>query len=179
MPGIFTANLTTLWTTLTDFERATGLRLNWEKSSIYPLHPNTPHRVIRLGDATLAWTGDPPRYLGIRLYQDSQDLLEENHLRALRGLKNQISFWRTLPLAPIGRVALSKMIMVPRLLYYLANIPVIPPRSFFQELNSLLISLIWRKGRCRVALSTLQLPRDKGGMGAPSFEAYFLAAQLQ
>lgn len=69
--------------------------------------------------------------------------------------------------------------MMPRLLYYFTNVPVIPPSSFFRDLNSLLISLIWGKGQRRVALSALQLPRDAGGMGAPSFEAYFLLAQLQ
>lgn len=44
-----TTHLTTLWTTLADFENAAGLKVNWDKSSIYPLHPNTPHREIGLG----------------------------------------------------------------------------------------------------------------------------------
>lgn len=138
--GDITADLTTLWTTLTDFEKAAGLKVNWAKSSIYPLHPDAPPWEISTGDATLPWTGMPHDTWELD-FHTPQDLLEGKHYRTLRGLKSQVNFWRTLPLAPIGMVALSKMIMVPRL--HFANVPVIPPRSFFQELDSLLISLIW------------------------------------
>lgn len=69
--------------------------------------------------------------------------------------------------------------MVPRLLYAFTNLPVIPPRSFFRDLDALLTTLIWGGSRHRVALLTLYLPITHEGLGAPSFEAYFLAAQLQ
>lgn len=174
-----TSDLSTIWATLTEFTAASGLRINWEKSTLYPLHSGSQLRTIRLGTRTLAVCATAPRYLGVRLYHSPANLYEGNHRATLSGLRSAVGFWRQLPLAPIGKIAIAKMIMVPRLLYHFTNLPVIPPRSFFNELDELLRSLIWGSGRRRIALSKLQLPTTKGGMGAPSFESYFLAAQLQ
>lgn len=83
-------------------------------------------------------SANAPRYLGIRLYHSPTDIYEGNHRNALAGIRSSVGFWKNLLLAPIGRVALAKMIIVPQLLYYFANLPVIPPKAFFRDLDSLL-----------------------------------------
>lgn len=65
------------------------------------------------------------------MYRDSRDLLEGNYGRAVSALRAQMAFWGTLPIATMGRVALLKMVALPRLLYHFANIPVyIKPTTF-------------------------------------------------
>ena len=43
----------------------------------------------------------------------------------------------------------------------------------------LLLDLIWGNGRKRVALTTLELPTAQGGLGTPTFRAYYFAGKLQ
>lgn len=71
------------------------------------------------------------------------------------------------------------MVMLPRLLYYFTNLPVVLPHTIFTTLNTLLITLIWGAGRRRISLQKLQLPPTEGGLGAPDFKAYYLSAQIQ
>lgn len=48
-----TADLTPIWTILAEFAEASGLKVNWDKSTIYPLHPNLAPQEIRIGTQSL------------------------------------------------------------------------------------------------------------------------------
>lgn len=63
-------------------------------------------------------------------------------MRAINALKSQIKFWTTLPLSVPGRVAISKMVMLPRFLYYFNNLPISMSPTLFQTLDTMLIELI-------------------------------------
>ena len=127
----------------------------------------------------MTWQPTTFKYLGINIYHTHPDLLDGNVGRDIASLRSQIRFWLSLLLSVAGRVSLSKMVMLPRLLYYFSNLPLILPPKLFRTLDSLLLELIWGSGRRRVALDKLRLPTSEGGLGAPNFEWYYLAAQLQ
>ena len=71
------------------------------------------------------------------------------------------------------------MLVLPRLLYYFSALPRPLPKRLFTELNTLLGELIWSPNRHRVSLTKLFTPMIEGGLGAPNFELYYTAAQLQ
>lgn len=137
-----------------------GLKVNWTKSTIYPLSRYLPPQHLLIGGLQIPRSIDAVRYLGVRLYHLPQGIYEGNYRRALAGARSSVNFWKDLPLAPIGKIAVAKMILVPRLLYFFVNLLVVPPRSFFRELDALLVTLIWGSGRRRIALTKLQLPMD-------------------
>lgn len=127
----------------------------------------------------ILWERQCITYLGTRIYYTQANLLEGNVARAIRGLKRCIEFWGTLPLSVAGRVALLKMIALPRLLYYFRTLPIWSPVSVFKQLRSIIVGFLWASGRRRVALNIMMRPRSEGGLGVPDFETYYLAAQLQ
>ena len=173
------SDLSEISSILTRFQRASGLKVNWDKSCIFPMLRHVEEVPITVAETLMTWQPITFKYLGINIYHTNLDLLEGNIGRAVTSLRSQIRFWITLPLSIAGRVSLSKMIMLPRLLYYFANLPIKLPLTLFKTLDSLLIELIWGTGRRRVSLGKLQLPPSEGGLGAPHFEGYYLAAQLQ
>lgn len=79
----------------------------------------------------------------------------------------------------MGRLAVSKMVMLPRCLHALQNIPCPVPARIFKQLNTILISLLWAGRGSRVALTTLTRRYEEGGLEAPRFDLYYFAAQLQ
>ncbi|KAJ1203477.1 hypothetical protein NDU88_007263 [Pleurodeles waltl] len=125
------------------------------------------------------WAPRTFKYLGAQVFHDMADLQEGNLSRALRSLRVSVGFWRSLKLRIMSRIELSKMIMFPHLLYVFANLPLQIPSAWFRELNTLLRELIWDNGRKRTSLSTLCRPTHLGRLGAPDFESYYLASQLQ
>jgi len=77
------------------------------------------------------------------------------------------------------RIKGIKMNVLPRLLYLFQSLPVeIPPKQFF-EWDKIISRYIWGGKRPRVRYSTLQLPREKGGMALPSLKNYYCEAQLR
>ena len=170
---------TDIMTTLDTFAKISGLKINWGKTCLYPFCPTMTNPELRHGEIRLPWCPTSFRYLGIRVYHTPEDVFAGNLDRAITALTAQITFWRSLPLSVMGRIALIKMVLLPRLLYYFSNIPINIPRQFFRKLETTVRELIWHGSRCRVALSKLYAPLSKAGLAVPNIEHYYLAAQLQ
>ena len=79
----------------------------------------------------------------------------------------------------MGRVAIAKMVILPRCMYGFQHSFDKIPRMIFKQLNSTITSLIWAGKRCRVARSTLFLPLTQGGLAVPDLEQYYFTSQLQ
>lgn len=90
-----------------------------------------------------------------------------------------MKLWSLLPLSLAGRIAILKMLVLPKLLYLFANIPVPFTRAFFHKIRSTALSLIWAGVIPRITWSLLVRPMSKGGLRAPDFELYTLCAQAQ
>lgn len=87
----------------------------------------------------------------------------EDNLSPLQfGKKCQL--WRTLPLSPVGRVNLVKMVYLPKFTYFFRNTPCLIPKSFFQKLDSIVSTFVWAGKALRLARKMLQLPLSPGGL---------------
>lgn len=168
LPAIFTA-----------FKRISGLAINQNKSVAYPFTdcPDTPS--LQFGTYSFPIESHTFKYLGVRIYKSQDDQIDGNIGIAVTALRSSVAFWTSLPLSTMGGVAISKMVVLPRLLYYFINLPVFIPLRIFTVLNTLLTTLIWGNQRKRISLSKLQLETHRGGLGAPDFKAYYYSGQFQ
>ena len=71
------------------------------------------------------------------------------------------------------------MNVLPRLLYVFDSLPVEVPQTKFVTWNRIISKFIWAGKKPRIRFKTLQLPKDRGGMGLPSLKEYYFAAQLR
>lgn len=99
--------------------------------------------MIQFGTYSFPVTHQTFKYLGIQVYRDHIDQIDGNIRQAITSLQTSVTFWTSLPLSIMGRIAISKMVMLPRLLNYFTDLPVLLPQSIFNTLNSLLVTLIW------------------------------------
>lgn len=112
-------------------------------------------------------TGDAGEYIALNLKP------------ILQKCKQKCTSWCKLPLSVTGRASLIKMVWVPQLLYVLHKAPVWLPKYWFDYIDSQYKELIWKYRVARVKLTTLQYPKDEGGLAFPHSLTYFLASQLQ
>ena len=90
-------------------------------------------------------------------YHSADSLFKGNFGKLLTSLRASVGFWSKLLLSAADRVALSKMVVLPRFLYPFAALPLsIATTFFFREVESLLLQLIWGNGRHRIALSKIE-----------------------
>lgn len=156
------------------FGRFSGIRINWNKSILFPLC----RAVSETETGTpLKWV-DEFTYLGIKIGRALPGFLERNVLPLLNQLQQKCLAWKSLPLTPVGRGNLLKMVFLPKFLYYFRNTPTPIPKSFFSKLESVVISFIWAGKPPRVAKNTLYLPLSGGGLALPNFLMYYWAAVM-
>lgn len=106
------------------FEGFSSLGINWAKSIRIPLTQNTVPYAL---DCPLKWSTDPVEYLEVWIHKDHEIVIRENYGRALGKLDSQVARWIKMHLSLADRVAVMKMIVVPRFLYLFSNIPIILP----------------------------------------------------
>ncbi|KAJ1186921.1 hypothetical protein NDU88_003701 [Pleurodeles waltl] len=164
--------MTVVADSLTEFGRLSGLQVNATKSCTSAFLTDLEQEMVEFGGALIPVATHTFRYLEIRIFRHPQDILGGNLLQAVNFLKPRTAFWTTLPLSVACRLALAKMVLLPRLLNYFATLPVVVPAPVFRILNTLLTELAWGTGRRKVSLPKLQLPVLGGCMGAPDLNLH-------
>lgn len=105
-----------------------GVTINWNKSVIRPLTPDT--QAFNT-DYPMAWASGPIRYLGIWFSTNLPELWLSNYGRVVDWIVERVKRWKNLPLSLAGRIAVAKMIILPKLLYLFVNIPLPLTVHFF------------------------------------------------
>lgn len=78
-----------------------------------------------------------------------------------------------------SRVDIIKMNMLPKILNLFQSVSIENPDRYFVEWDRTLSRFIWAGKKPRVKFKTLQLPKDKGGLGIPCLQDYYRATQIR
>uniref|UniRef100_A0A803KGA6 Reverse transcriptase domain-containing protein n=1 Tax=Xenopus tropicalis TaxID=8364 RepID=A0A803KGA6_XENTR len=168
-------SLDTLISLTTQFARASGLCVSPSKSVLFLLDP--PKEGENLDKCPLQVVQEFT-YLGIRIANPLTKYYDLNVKPLIAWVQAKAEAWAALPLGPMGRIQLTKMIITPKIQYALWHSPIWIKKKFFNALDKTLKQFIWGKSRSRLALETLQLPQGTGGLAFPNMSLYFLSAQL-
>lgn len=109
------------------------------------------------------WVTKTLKFLGIWLTPDLGSVYEHNFPAILRDLKKDLQTWNSRYFSWFGRAAIIKMVVLPRFLYPLRNLPIKIPQACFKSLRSILLGFLWGGKKPRIKLSLLSRPREKGG----------------
>uniref|UniRef100_A0A8C4XA88 Reverse transcriptase domain-containing protein n=1 Tax=Erpetoichthys calabaricus TaxID=27687 RepID=A0A8C4XA88_ERPCA len=163
-------------TALTEFQKISGLRINLNKSILFPV--NSQAYNIKLD--TLPFTiADQFKYLGVNITSKHNALYQQNFGVCMEKIKQDLHRWSTLHLTLAGRINIVKMNILPKLLFLFQNISIYINKSFFKQLDSIITSFIWNSKHPRIRRATLQRPQAEGGMALPNFQFYYWAANIQ
>lgn len=118
-------------------------------------------------------------YLGIHVTPTFSQVFKSNYPHLLNSIKADLDHWAPLPLPRLGRIALIKMNVLPRLLYPLQTIPLLLSNKVIKVLEGWPSSITWSKRRPRFKMIKLQMPGWDGGLDVPNVRFYQLASHLQ
>uniref|UniRef100_A0A8C5QKB6 Reverse transcriptase domain-containing protein n=1 Tax=Leptobrachium leishanense TaxID=445787 RepID=A0A8C5QKB6_9ANUR len=160
------------------FGELSGYKINNDKSNMLSLDMSTTDVSFVRSRFPFQWCASRLKYLGIWISHTQEGTYKHNYGQLLQDFRLNLSSWTHLPISWLGRVSVLKMNVMPRLLYTLQALPILLPRTFFKELDSIFLAFIWPKGRPRVKIHLLRRPRLEGGLALPDAKLYFYAAQL-
>ncbi len=112
----------------------------------------------------------PWGYLGIHVSTNPNDQFKLNYTPLLHSIKEDLDRWNKLPLSINGRISTVSI-------HLFAMTPMNPAPGWF-SLNSAVNSFYWKGKRPRIKITTLQKPKQYGGLNSPNFYQYFLSHQL-
>ena len=154
-----------------------GYKVNVSKTQILALNYTPPKEIQEAFH--LNWNLKKIKYLGITITKGLSKLYKANYNKISQEIQKDTERWSTLPLDLNSRIEIIKMNVQPRLLYLFQSLPVEIPQTQFVTWDRIISRFIWGGKKPRVRYETLQLPKDKGGMGLPKLKEYFYAAQFR
>uniref|UniRef100_A0A8C4RFB7 Reverse transcriptase domain-containing protein n=1 Tax=Erpetoichthys calabaricus TaxID=27687 RepID=A0A8C4RFB7_ERPCA len=163
-------------TALTEFQKISGLRINLNKSVLFPVNSQVYN--IRL-DTFPFIIADQFKYLGVNITSKHKAVHQQNFAICMEKIKQDLHRWSTHHLTLTGRINVVKVNILPKLLFLFQNIPIYINKSFFKQLDSTITSFIWNLKHPRIQRETLQRPKGEGGMALPNFQFYYWGAKIQ
>lgn len=163
---------------ISSFGAFSGYKINLGKSEAMPLGM-TRTVPIMTEPFPFRWSPSGFIYLGVYITHTFEQMYKFNFPPLLDTIKADLDRWAPLPLSWLGRVALIKMNVLPRLLYPLQMIPILLSNKVIKVLEGWLSAFIWSKRKPRLKMTKLQMAGSDGGLDVPNVRLYQLAAHLR
>lgn len=170
-------SLKCLMSKIRDYGEVAGLRINWEKTKMITKNIKS-EKVKKLEEATAIEAVNKVKYLGVTLTNKSSTIMRDNYLTILKEVQESLERWKKLHLSILGRIALIKMKILPKILFLFQTVPILLKQGFFTELNRMVMKFIWDSKRARIKIKLLQDHKSRAGMGLPDWKTYYQACAL-
>lgn len=163
---------------ISSFGAFSGYKVNLAKSEAMPLGSLVSVPVLA-EPFPFQWSPSGFIYLGVHITPTYEQMYRSNFPPLLDTIKADLDRWAPLPLSWLGRAALIKMNILPRLLYPLQMIPILLSKKVIKVLEGWLSAFIWSKRKPCLKMAKLQMAGSDGGLDVPNIRLYQLASHLR
>lgn len=166
-----------LMSTLTDFGKLSGYKVNISKTQVMTLNFVAPATLRN--KFNVKWDKENIKYLGIHLTRNLSALFRANYEPISSSIKADLHRWNLIPFLSLSsRISAVKMNVLPRLLYLFRSLPIEVNENQFKEWDKWISRFIWQGRKPRIKYATLQLSKGKGGLGLPCLKNYYYTTQI-
>ena len=151
---------------LGDFGTTSGLKLNGKKKKriwIGSLKQNTQKLL------NFECPKQPIKFLGTYLSYNEAQNYHNNFTLKIQKMDAQLNIWLSRDLTVFGRTLLAKSLGLSQLVY-IASMNTVPEGTI-QQVQSKLLSFLWKNKRDKIKRSVLYQPLSKGGLNLPCFSS--------
>jgi hypothetical protein len=149
--------------TLRNFEKASGLKINAEKTEIVPIGPIKHNYDILLPHVKMSWSEGPVPYLGIKITTDRDTLMSANYDPVVHKIKTICNIWRQRDLTIYGKTTIIKTLLISQLVFLLSVLPS-PTDVYFDNITKILFEFLWDGKPDKIARNVLYSKKELGGV---------------
>ena len=156
--------------TISIFEQNSGLKLNYEESSVYRIGSLRNSNAKYYTSKALTWTNEPIKVVGIQICDNSEEALTLNYSEMLGKVQNILNLWCYRNLSLAGKVMIINTPIGSLFVYKMNVLPSISDKTV-EQFEKIINSYLWNQKRACILLEVLNLPKDKGGLKLVSLRA--------
>jgi hypothetical protein len=160
-------SIMTLFNTLQEFAKITGLKINKEKTEILLLG-NT--ELTDLNPEMRLYVKESIKALGIHICPDKKKMSQLNYDPLIGKIKNIIKFWQNKGITEQGKIVIIKTLLTSKLIYAINAIPS-PPEEKIKEIEDMLYKFLWDNKPDKIKRATLIGKYEDGGLKMPDLES--------
>lgn len=162
---------------LLEFEKASGLKVNKDKTNL--LIKNMNKDSIKLLEQQSGYKESKKvRYLGINLTNRNTDLFHNNYEKVWNDIKNDLNRWEKIKLSLLGKISVTQMNVLPKLLFLFQAIPVLHSFKPLEKWQNGIMKFIWNNRKARIKKKIMCDDKSRGGLGVPNLKVYYFASIL-
>uniref|UniRef100_A0A1A7XB67 Reverse transcriptase domain-containing protein n=2 Tax=Iconisemion striatum TaxID=60296 RepID=A0A1A7XB67_9TELE len=144
------------------FSEASGLHLNIDKCELMAIHD---HPQRSLYDIPVK---DQVKYLGIIISKNSSDRVKSNFDSQVKKSKNILNIWLQRDLSIFGRLLLSKMEGLSRIIYPAYSLDI--PQNVIKQISQNNFNFIWKNRHHYIRKNDIVKSIEEGGLNAIDFD---------
>ena len=170
-------NWNNTFTILELFQKQTGMRINYEKTTVFRLGSARETNAKFYSMRKLHWSDRPFKVLGIIVATKNEELIKLNYDPVFEKIETIMRQWKNRDLSLLGKVLIINSLIASLFAYKLAVLPRLP-ESYIQKYNTVVRDFLW-KGSPKISLKTLQSNKLSGGTGLVNLRFKEIAMKAQ
>jgi hypothetical protein len=166
-----------LFHTLDQFEKISGLKINYDKTCNVWLGSKINSNIEFLQHLHMTWNPQQYKILGLWYTNNLERMAELNLVDKFNETKKLFNIWMKRSITPLGKVAVLKSLVLSKLTYLWIMLPN-PPQDLIKKLQLMCYKFIWDKKTDKIKRTVAIHSIENGGIGVPEIEAFIKSLKL-
>uniref|UniRef100_A0A670HUA2 Reverse transcriptase domain-containing protein n=1 Tax=Podarcis muralis TaxID=64176 RepID=A0A670HUA2_PODMU len=158
-----------------EFGRLAGFKLNKQKTKVLGENLTT-EELERFQKETDLKIVKKVKYLGVNMTSKNLNLFKENYEKCWTEIKKDLETWSRLKLSLLGRIAVIKMNVLPRMLFLFQTLQIVDRVECFTKWQRDISKFVWQGKKPRIKFKILTDAKERGGFALPDLRLYYESA---
>uniref|UniRef100_A0A670KHH1 Reverse transcriptase domain-containing protein n=1 Tax=Podarcis muralis TaxID=64176 RepID=A0A670KHH1_PODMU len=157
------------------FGQVAGFKLNKQKTKVLEKNLTMAEKEKFQSETGLVIT-KKVKYLGVNLTSKNVNLFKDNYDKCWTEVKKDLETWSRLKLSLLGRIAVIKMNVLPRMLFLFQTLQILDKMDCFKRWQKDISKFVWQGKKPRINFKILTDAKDRGGFALPDLRLYYESA---
>ena len=149
---------------MSDFERSSGMRVNYDKTTVYRIGSIRGTNAKFYSAAKLRWTNEPINVLGVWVSNVEQENIDMNLKPIIEKAKTLLDMWYHRGLSFFGKILVINTLVASLFTYRLSVIRNVP-NNYVKEIEVIFRTFIWDNKTPKIKWEVVKGLRKDGGAG--------------